>query len=97
MSLSDMAPGLPANIIRVDGTSMSPPFDSSRVALAFVVDLYLGLPICLGQIGRVGTSPVKLTGHFPEVNPPNTLTLERRLTAFVAARPAMRLAGRASL
>lgn len=36
--------------------------------------------------GRRGTSPVKLTNHFPEANPPTTLTLERRLTVFVAVR-----------
>ena len=40
---------------------------------------------------RVGTSPVKLTNHFPEVNPPTTLSLERRLTVSVAARRALRL------
>lgn len=47
-------------------------------------------PRGLGDAGRVGTSPVKLTSHFPEVNPPATLTLERRLTVSVAARPALR-------
>jgi len=41
---------------------------------------------CLCDCGRVGISPVKFTNHFPEANPPNTLTLDRRLTVFAADR-----------
>ena len=69
-------------------------FCSSRVASAFIVDLYVGLlnqPMKHRLIRRVGTSPVKLTNHFPEVNPPATLTLEQRLTVSAAARRALRL------
>lgn len=40
--------------------------------------------------GRKGTSPVKLTNHFPEVNPPTTLTLERRLAVCVAVSTNLR-------
>ena len=69
--------------------SLHPQFRSSRVASAFVVDLYLGLPP-LGGSGRVGISPVKLTNHFLEANPSNTLTLDRRLTAFAADRRSSR-------
>jgi len=69
-------------------------FCCSRVTSDFVVDLCVGL---LSQLmkhrltRRVGTSPVKLTNHFPEVSPPATLTLEQRLTASAAARRALRL------
>lgn len=66
-------------------TSLHPQFHSSRVASAFVEDLYVGLPPLVGG-GRVGISPVKLTNHFPEANPPTTLTLDRRLTVFAADR-----------
>jgi hypothetical protein len=41
---------------------------------------------CTVTTDEKGTSPVKLTNHFPEVNPPTNLTLERRLTVCVAAR-----------
>ena len=41
--------------------------------------------------GRKGTSPVRLTNHFPEVNPPTTLTLERRLTVYVVERRSFEL------
>lgn len=34
--------------------------------------------------GRLGTSPVKLTNHFPEANPTVTTTLGRQLTVFAA-------------
>ena len=59
-----------------------------RVASDFTVGLYVGLPPppCIATADERGTSPVKLTNHFPQANPPTTLTLERRLTAFVAAR-----------
>ena len=59
-----------------------------RVAADFVVDLYVGLPnaSCITLSDERGTSPVKLTNHFPTVNPPATLTLERRLTVWVTAR-----------
>jgi len=65
-----------------------PLLPDSRVALDFIVDLYLGLPLgpCIARSGREGTSPVKLTNHFPQVNPPTTLTLEQRLTVFAATR-----------
>ena len=36
--------------------------------------------------GRKGTSPVKLTNHFPQVRPPTTLTLDRQLTVSAADR-----------
>ena len=36
--------------------------------------------------GRKGTSPVKLTNHFPQVKPPTTLTLDRQLTVSAAGR-----------
>ena len=70
-------------------TSLHPQFHSSRVASAFVIDLYVGLPPPGGG-GRVGISPVKLTNHFLEANPPTTLTLDRRLTAFAADRRSSR-------
>jgi len=59
-----------------------------RIASDFVVDLYVGLPAspCTATPDERGTSPVKLTSHFPEANPPATLTLGRRLTVSVAAR-----------
>ena len=66
-------------------TSLHPPFHSSRVASAFVNDLYVGLPLPMGG-GRVGISPVKLTNHFLKANPPTTLTLDRRLTVHAAGR-----------
>ena len=43
------------------------------------------LPPPVGS-GRVGISPVKLTNHFLEANPPTTLTLDRRLTVSAAGR-----------
>ena len=66
-----------------------------RVASDFVIDLYVGLPPlpCTAMADERGTSPVKLTNHFPEVNPPNTLTFERRLTAFVAGSTILRGVG----
>jgi hypothetical protein len=59
-----------------------------RVTSDFTVGLYVGLPssLCTVNLDERGTSPVKLTNHFPEANPPTTLTLERRLTVWVAAR-----------
>ncbi len=66
-------------------TSLHPRFHSSRIASAFVVDLYVGLPPPVGS-GRVGISPVKLTNHFLEANPPSTLTLDRRLTVYAVGR-----------
>ena len=79
-----LSPGLPEKRHRVDGASCSLGFYSSRVTSAFVIDLYVGLPPLYSANGRVGTSPVKLTNHFPEANPPSTLTLDRRLTVFAA-------------
>jgi len=68
---------------------MAPPcplrLRSCRITAVFVVDLYVGLPHAKGS-GRLGTSPVKLTNHFPEVNPPTTLTLDWRLTVFADSR-----------
>mgnify|MGYP001551185424 CR=1 FL=1 len=57
-----------------------------RIASDFVIDLYVGLPRgpCTAHADERGTSPVKLTNRFPEVNPPTTLTLDRRLTVSVA-------------
>ena len=57
-----------------------------RIASDFVIDLYVGLPHwpCTASADERGTSPVKLTNRFPEVNPPTTLTLDRRLTVSVA-------------
>ncbi len=59
-----------------------------RITSDFTVGLYVGLPSspCTMNQGERGTSPVKLTNRFPEVNPPTTLTFERRLTVWVAAR-----------
>ncbi len=65
--------------------SLHPRFHSSRITSAFVIDLYVGLPPLVGG-GRVGISPVKLTNHFLEANPPHTLTLGRRLTVHAADR-----------
>ncbi len=79
------------NVIGIDGASCSLRFHSSRVASVFVVDLYVGIPPLFPGSGRVGTSPVKLTNHFPEANPPTTLTLERRLPVFASVRRSMRL------
>lgn len=64
-----------------------------RVASDFTVGLYVGLPLalCTVQTDERGTSPVKLTNHFPEVNPPTTLTLEQRLTVYVATRRSFEL------
>lgn len=42
-------------------------------------------------VGTIGVSPVKLTNHFLKVNPPVTVTLDRRLIASVADRRALRL------
>ncbi len=70
-------------------TSLHPQFCSSRVASDFVDDLYVGLPLPPGS-GRVGISPVKLTNHFLEANPPTTLTLDRRLTVSAADRRSSR-------
>ena len=70
-------------------TSLHPQFHSSRIASDFVIDLYVGLPLPPG-CGRVGISPVKLTNHFLEANPPTTLTLDRRLTVFAAGRRSLR-------
>ena len=63
-----------------------------RIAADFVIDLYVGLPLCLrtANADERGTSPVKLTNHFPEVNPPTTLTLDRRLTVCVAVSTILR-------
>ena len=57
-----------------------------RIASDFVIDLYVGLPHwpCTASADERGTSPVKLTNRFSEVNPPTTLTLDRRLTVSVA-------------
>jgi hypothetical protein len=59
-----------------------------RFASDFTVGLYFGLPSspCMANRDERGTSPVKLTNRFPEVNPQTTLMLERRLTVYVAAR-----------
>ena len=60
-----------------------------RVASDFTVGLYVGLPMhamhCDASDER-GTSPVKLTNHFPQVKPPTTLTLDRQLTVSAADR-----------
>ena len=79
------------NVVGIDGASCSLGLYSSRVTSAFVIDLYVGLPLIepfwrRDCSGRVGTSPVKLTNHFPEVNPPDTMTLDRRLTVSAADR-----------
>ena len=85
VAMAAKAPGLPENVVGFDGTSLHPQFHSSRVTSAFVVDLYVGLPPPEGG-GRVGISPVKLTNHFLEANPPHTLTLDRRLIVYAADR-----------
>ena len=62
-------------------------FVSLCVASDFVIDLYVGLPSLLSQTdGHRGTSPVKLTSHFPEAKTPTTLTFDDRLTVFAARR-----------
>jgi hypothetical protein len=50
-----------------------------RVASDFTVGLYVGLPTlpCTAASDERGTSPVKLTNHFPQAKPPTTLTLDR--------------------
>ena len=59
----------------------------NRVASAFVVDLYVGLPPLLSQAdGRRGTSPVKFTSHFPEVTTRNTLAFDNQLTVSADRR-----------
>jgi hypothetical protein len=60
-----------------------PPARVSRVTLVFVIDLYSGVP---GGPGRLGTSPVKLTNHFPEAIASNTLTFDNRLTVRTGRR-----------
>ena len=71
-------------------------FISSRVASAFVVDLYVGLPPILVD----WRTSWDLTGQahepFSRGESTTTLTLERRLTVFAAARRSMRLNRRAS-
>lgn len=66
-----------------------------RITADFVIDLYVGLPHwpCTARADERGTSPVKLTNRFPEVNPPTTLTLDRRLTVFVAVSTILRGVG----
>jgi hypothetical protein len=62
-------------------------FVSLCIASAFIIDLYVGLPSLLSQTdGHRGTSPVKLTSHFPEAKTPTTLTFDDRLTVFAARR-----------
>jgi hypothetical protein len=84
------------NVIGIDGASCSLGFHSSRVTSAFVVDLYVGLPPVLSHWWTSWDLTGKLTNHFPEANPPATLTLERRLTVFAVARRSKRLNRRAS-
>ena len=60
---------------------------SCRIASAFVVDLYVGLPPLLSQTdGRRGTSPVRFTSRFPEVTTRNTLAFDRQLTVSADRR-----------
>ena len=62
-------------------------FVSLCVASAFVIDLYVGLPSLLSQTdGHRGTSPVKLTSHFPEAKTPTTLAFDVRLTVSAVRR-----------
>jgi hypothetical protein len=62
-------------------------FVSLCIAAVFVVDLYVGLPPLLSQsVGHRGTSPVKLTSHFPEAKTPTTLAFDERLTVSAARR-----------
>ena len=58
----------------MDVASCSLSSHSSRITAAFTVGLYFGLPGVLP--GRVGTSPVRFTSHFPGVNPPATLPFD---------------------
>lgn len=61
----------------MDVASLLPGFYSSRVTSAFIVDLYFGLPrVSIADLRTSGTSPVKLTNHFPVANPPTTTTLD---------------------
>jgi len=61
-----------------------------RVASDFTVGLYVGLLAapCTMPPDDSGTSPVKLTNHFPQVNPPTTLSLDQQLTVSAADRRA---------
>ena len=62
-------------------------FVSLCITAVFVVDLYVGLPPLLSQtVGHRGTSPVKLTSHFPEAKTPTTLTFDGPLTVSAARR-----------
>jgi hypothetical protein len=62
-------------------------FVSLCIASDFVIDLYVGLPSLLSQpAGHRGTSPVKLTSHFPKAKTPTTLAFDERLTVFAARR-----------
>lgn len=71
------------NFNKADGASHS----CNRVTSAFTVGLYFGLPPpALTSFGRLGTSPVKLTSHFPWVNAPTTLTSDNRLTVLADRR-----------
>lgn len=75
----------------IDVASLLPKFLFLSRYLGFRRRLIRWLTVEFDFGRRVGTSPVKLTNHFPEVNPPTTLSLERRLTVSVAARRALRL------
>jgi len=63
--------------------------ESSRVAAAFTVGLYIGLPAGVGLWDEWGLTG-SLTSHFLEANPPVTMTLDQRLIVPAAGRRALR-------
>jgi hypothetical protein len=85
-------PGLPEKRRRGGWCFLAPsvslPLASPRLSSSTYTLVYRD-----GCRGRVGTSPVKLTNQFPEVNPPSTLTLGRRLTASAAVPTILRGVG----
>ena len=73
------------SVIGVDVASL-PPGASAPLALPLLSPSAYTLAYRTFLCGRVGTSPVVLTSHFPEVNPPTTLSFDERLTVSVARR-----------
>ena len=83
-------PGLPEKRHRDGWCILLPQFPLLSRCLGFRRRLIRWLTVAVASDGRVGTSPVKLTNHFPEANPPTTLTLDRRLTVSAAGRRSSR-------
>jgi len=81
----------------IDDASCSLGFHSSRVASAFVVDLYVGLPQNVPSVTMRSRTSWDLTGKFTnhgvhkdedrlEVSPPTTIAYARQLPVFVIGR-----------